>query len=167
MAGIWSKLNLKGETRIVVVDPPESFEPQLDELRDVRLARSLRSAAMADFLIAFVSSRERVSAVAAAVTGMASGDVKVWLAYPKASSKRYRCDFNRDSGWEPLGQAGFEAVRQVAIDEDWSALRFRRVEHITSLKRDPKRTLSAAGRSRVRDAQRPPEPSPSKGPRKR
>jgi len=166
MAGIWSKLNLKGETRIVVVDPPESFEPDLDEVGDVLIVRSLSSAATANFLIAFVTSRERISAVAEAVTGMASGDVKVWLAYPKASSKRYRCDFNRDSGWEPLGEAGFEAVRQVAIDEDWSALRFRRVEHIASLKRDPKRVLSAAGRSRVRDVQPPPEVSPSKDPRK-
>jgi hypothetical protein len=37
----------------------------------------------------------------------------------------------------------------VAIDEDWSALRFRRVEHITSLKRDPSRVLSASGRTRA------------------
>jgi hypothetical protein len=28
--------------------------------------------------------------------------------------------------------AGFDTVRQVAIDEDWSALRFRRVEYIKS-----------------------------------
>jgi hypothetical protein len=25
---------------------------------------------------------------------------------------------------------GFDALRQIAIDEDWSALRFRRVEFI-------------------------------------
>jgi hypothetical protein len=25
---------------------------------------------------------------------------------------------------------GFDTVRQVAIDDDWSALRFRRVEYI-------------------------------------
>jgi len=29
-----------------------------------------------------------------------------------------------------IRNAGFDSVRQVAIDEDWSALRFRRVEYI-------------------------------------
>lgn len=54
----------------------------------------------------------------------------LWFAYPKGTSKKYKCDFNRDDGWEPLRKLGFDTVRQVAIDEDWSALRFRRVEFI-------------------------------------
>jgi len=39
--------------------------------------------------------------------------------------------FNRDTGWDVMRSAGFDTVRQVAIDEDWSALRFRRQEHIS------------------------------------
>ena len=34
-----------------------------------------------------------------------------------------------------MGDAGFEPVRMVAIDEDWSALRFRRVEFIKTMNR--------------------------------
>jgi hypothetical protein len=52
--------------------------------------------------------------------------------YPKGTSKCYTCDFNRDSGWDVIRNAGFDSVRQIAIDEDWSALRFRRVEYIKS-----------------------------------
>ena len=59
-----------------------------------------------------------------------TGDPILWFAYPKASSRRYACDFNRDSGWDVLRGLGFDSVRQVAIDEDWSALRFRRVQYI-------------------------------------
>jgi hypothetical protein len=59
------------------------------------------------------------------------GDVVLWFAYPKQSSKRYRCDFNRDNGFDGLSAAGFDSVRIAAIDEDWSALRFRRVEAIS------------------------------------
>jgi hypothetical protein len=40
------------------------------------------------------------------------------------------CEFNRDKGWGVLARSGFDCVRQVAIDEDWSALRFRRIEFI-------------------------------------
>jgi len=54
----------------------------------------------------------------------------LWFAYPQGTSKRYTCEFNRDTGWSALRSAGFDTVRQVAIDEDWSALRFRRVEYI-------------------------------------
>jgi hypothetical protein len=57
------------------------------------------------------------------------------MAYPKGSSKKYKASINRDSGWESLGQHGFEGVRQVALDENWSALRFRKVEFIKVMTR--------------------------------
>jgi len=48
-----------------------------------------------------------------------------------------------------LGELGFEPVRLVAIDEDWSALRFRRTEFIKTLTRDETRALSAAGKTKL------------------
>jgi len=35
-----------------------------------------------------------------------------------------------------LADDGYEPVRQVAIDEDWSALRFRKVEQIKKMTRN-------------------------------
>ncbi len=57
------------------------------------------------------------------------------MCYPKGSSKKYSCDFNRDTGWDIMGQYDLESVRAVAIDEDWSALRFRKVDFIKTMKR--------------------------------
>lgn len=51
------------------------------------------------------------------------------------TSKNYKCDFNRDSGWTSLGKYNLEPVRQVAIDDDFSALRFRKVEFIKTITR--------------------------------
>ena len=90
-----------------------------------------------------------LQAAADAVLPKAQGDAVVWFAYPKGTSKRYKCEFNRDSGWAPMGAAGFEGVRMVAIDEDWSAFRFRRVEHIKTMKRDPSRAATEQGKARV------------------
>jgi len=56
---------------------------------------------------------------------------------------------DRDSGWNVLGAAGFEGVRMVAIDEDWSALRFRRAEFIKTMKRDSKYAMSKAGKKKA------------------
>jgi hypothetical protein len=44
-----------------------------------------------------------------------------WVAYPKAN----RTDLNRDSLWPILGEYGMRPISQVAVDEVWSALRFR------------------------------------------
>jgi hypothetical protein len=44
----------------------------------------------------------------------------------------------------------FEPVRMVAIDADWSALRFRRVEHIKSMTRSSKGAISSAGKRKAK-----------------
>src|SRR5512143_3385910 len=44
-----------------------------------------------------------------------------WVAYPKGG----RADINRDSLWPILAEFGFRPISQVALDETWSALRFR------------------------------------------
>jgi hypothetical protein len=44
-----------------------------------------------------------------------------WVAYPKAN----RADINRDTLWPILAGYGMRPVSQVAIDDVWSALRFR------------------------------------------
>jgi len=59
-----------------------------------------------------------------------------WWAYPKKSSRKYKVDIDRDNGWQVLGDLGYEPVRMVAIDEDWSAVRFRKASLIKNMKRD-------------------------------
>jgi hypothetical protein len=148
MSKLFTKLNLADRDRVVVLGEPPGFAAELAQLRGVDVSRSVGVAPEDAFLLAFVQDLPQVADVAATVSRL-PGDPVVWLAYPKQSSKRYSCAFNRDTGWQALGDAGFEAVRQVAIDEDWSALRFRRTEHIKRLTRRQETRLSPAGRSRA------------------
>ena len=149
MPSVFEKLNFKDHQEILVVNAPPSFEPELSRLKGVVVHRSAAAAAEISFCLAFVTKQQEVDAIARLVTAKAKGDAIIWFAYPKGTSKRYKCDFNRDSGWAALGAAGFEGVRLVAIDEDWSAMRFRRVEFIKSMNRDPKRAMSSGGRKKV------------------
>ena len=82
------------------------------------------------------------------------GDTIFWICYPKMSSKKYACEFNRDEGWAEIGKYNMEPVRVVAIDEDWSALRFRKVNYIKDLTRNSKMILSEAGKSRMNKVKR-------------
>ena len=86
--------------------------------------------AEADFWLVFVTRKSEVDKLAPQIAKRAKGDAIVWFAYPKGTSKKYTCDFNRDTGWDVLKKSGFDTVRSVAIDADWTALRFRRVEFI-------------------------------------
>jgi hypothetical protein len=153
MPSVFDKLNFKGQQEILVLNAPPDFEHELSRLTEVLVHRNPGAVKEISFSLVFVTRRQEVDAFAKALTPKAKGDAILWFAYPKGTSKRYRCDFNRDSGWDALGAAGFEGVRLVAIDEDWSALRFRRVEFIKSLHRDPKRAMSSAGKKRA--ARRP------------
>lgn len=135
MSALFDKLNLKQQREILVVDAPASFEPELAALvasSGVTVLRDPAQAGAVHFALAFASRQAEVDRLAALLTRAAEGDALLWFAYPKGSSRRYRCDFNRDTGWRVLTEAGFETVRQVAIDEDWSALRFRRTEYVKS-----------------------------------
>lgn len=149
MAGVFPKLNLKDQAEILVLNAPASFEPELAALRGVRVARAAGEVKTITFALAFGTRQAEVDAFAKLVARQAPGDAVIWFAYPKGTSQRYSCEFNRDTGWAALGRAGFEPVRQVAIDADWSALRFRRTEFIKSLTRDKRMALSKAGRART------------------
>jgi hypothetical protein len=52
----------------------------------------------------------------------------------KRHRKSCASDLDRDHGWMVLIEKGFDKVRQVSIDNDWSALRFRNVRFIKSSK---------------------------------
>src|SRR4029453_10549198 len=87
------------------------------------------------FSLAFVVTQKEVDTLGPQVAKKAKGDAVVWFAYPKGSSKKYTSQINRDNGWGGMGKGGFEPVRMGGIDEDWSAVRFRRVEFIKTMNR--------------------------------
>lgn len=151
---LFAKLNLKDQPQLIVLDAPKSFEGELTALRktdpDLKVLRRVPANAPVAFALAFATTQQGVDRATAALTAHATDDVILWMVYPKGSSKRYTCEFNRDTGWAALGAAGFEPVRMVAIDEDWSALRFRRVQNIKRLTRSADMAISATGKARAR-----------------
>lgn len=126
MTPLFAKLNLKDQARILVLNAPASFEGELAALSGVEVVRALPPSGAIPFTLAFVTRQAEVDVLARDLAARSEGDPLLWFAYPKQSSRKYACDFNRDTGWAKLAEAGFEPVRMVAIDADWSALRFRR-----------------------------------------
>ena len=151
MTPLFKKLNLKEQKEIVVINSPDSFESELAGLTGVAILRSLAAANRVTFSLCFVTTREEINQIVDQLVAKIEGDATIWFAYPKGSSKKYKSEINRDKGWEMLGQHGFEPVRQVAIDQDWSALRFRRVVFIKSMTRSQKMAISQQGKAKSKN----------------
>jgi hypothetical protein len=127
---VFEKLNLRHQSEIFVSGAPASFEPELKRLSRVSVIRDPTKAQSIEFAILFVTKRAEVESAAKLFARKGDGDVVLWFAYPKRTSKRYISEVDRDTGWDALNAAGFETVRLVAIDDDWSALRFRRKSYV-------------------------------------
>jgi hypothetical protein len=147
MSPLFKKLNLSTQSVIHVLNAPESFEPELALLTEITIKRTLSGTS--DFAIAFVTTQAQLESASTKLLKICKGDAVLWVVYPKGTSKKYKCEFNRDSGWPTLASAGFEPVRMVAVDEDWSALRFRRVEYIKTMKRNPAGAISKEGQRKA------------------
>jgi hypothetical protein len=89
------------------------------------------------FVQVFGTSNEKIQEFGRKGAEVLVEDGLLWLCYPKKSSKVYKgLDCSRETVATLLANEGFEPVRQVAINEDWSALRFRKPEKIKNMVRN-------------------------------
>ena len=108
------KLNLKEGMKVHVVARPAGVD-----LDDVPIASSPK----ADAILVFVKKLADVDAKCGPAIEAAKADHLSWIAYPKAG--QLGTDLNRDILWRYLLKHGIQGVRQVPIDDVWSAMRFR------------------------------------------
>ncbi len=148
MTDLLRKLQYKDQGAILVLQAPDSFETDLKEWSDSATVATQAKADSYGMILAFAYQAADIPKLVETAVDLLTDDGLLWLAYAKKSSKTYQTDITRDHGWEPLGKHGFEAVRQVAIDADWSALRFRHIDSIKSFKRNKSRALSEKGKKR-------------------
>jgi hypothetical protein len=136
MDAVFKKLNYKGQPVVACLNAPASFDGSVQSIADeARVVTDPGGAAEIEFMVVFVTRQEEIDELVPRVAPKLKGDAVLWFCYPKGTSKRYTCNFNRDTGWQVLGQYGLEGVRQVAIDEDWTAMRFRKVGYIKTMTR--------------------------------
>jgi hypothetical protein len=126
MTEVFKKLNFKSQTPILVLAAPKSFQPELDAMQgETEVHLTPRAGSKYGFAIAFAAMKADLVKAARLVVPLAGKEPVLWFAYPKQTSKAYTSDLNRDLCWEALDPLGLQPVRQIAIDDDWSALRFK------------------------------------------
>jgi hypothetical protein len=86
------------------------------------------------FVLASVVRQTEIDRLVPKVMPNLGRDAAVWMCYPKGISKDYACDSNCDTGFGFMGDYDLEGVRIVAIDDDWSAPRFLKIDFIKTMK---------------------------------
>jgi hypothetical protein len=133
MDEVFKKLNYKGQKKVYCFNYPESFQANLDSLKDdATIWTEPSKEPDMEYVLFFATRLKEVNDFAQAIVPGLKGDAILYLCYPKGTSKKFKCDFNRDSCWEDMAKHGLEGVRMVAIDDDWSAMRFRKSEFVKS-----------------------------------
>lgn len=112
---LMSKLQIKPGQSVVVLGKPDDVPVEIEATGEP---------ASADAVLAFVTtSGDLLGADTQAALAAARRDALAWVAYPKGG--KLGTDLNRDTLAAVLSEHGVRPVRQIAIDDTWSALRFR------------------------------------------
>ncbi len=121
-AALAQKLQIKSG-KLIVLNAPKGYAEQLtQELPDLTVAT--RAAGQAEAVLLFVNSLAEAEKLTSKAGQLVKPGGMLWIAYPKGSSK-VKTDLNRDKLWVAVQPFGWQPIRQIALDEVWSAMRFK------------------------------------------
>ena len=119
------KLQLKEERNLLIQGMPSSIEKQFIKLSFSRNVTPLLKIRKIDFALLFAINKKQLNEILLDVIPALHENTKLWIAYPKLTSK-ILSDLTRDTSWEFIAVYGFKGVRSIALDNVWSAIRFKR-----------------------------------------
>lgn len=125
MEELLKKLRYK-EGRALVLNAPEGYSLGIES--------DMEPEGTYDFVQLFVKNSEDVKKWFADTIPFLKEDALFWVTYPKKSSK-IKTDINRDVLWKMVEEeTPYRPVSNVAVDETWSALRFRHTDKVKTKK---------------------------------
>jgi len=136
MGDILQKLNYRNQGRIAILNAEKKFLRMIRSARpDLLIDTEIDPRFPYEFMLIFVRFLSEVDELAPKAIHNLVSDGVLWFAYPaRRSSSKIDSDLDSSHGWEILLERGFDRVRQVIIDENWSAIRFRNIRFIKSPK---------------------------------
>lgn len=146
---LFEKLQFKDEKNLLIQGLPSSIEKQFSKLYFCKSVTPLLKSRKIDFALVFAINKKQLTHILDEVIPALHQDGKFWIAYPKLSSK-IASDLSRNENWEIMADYGFSAVRQIVLDNVWTALRFKKSEIVNE-------SVSAATNEILNDLIKPTE----------
>ena len=121
---IAQKLGLKPGGTLFVRGAPRPIDQLLGALPEGASWTDGKTAGPFPLILLFVTDRAAMLKELPACRRKLAAGGALWLAYAKGTS-HLASDINRDSIREYVTIIGLDTVAQIAIDDDWSALRLK------------------------------------------
>jgi hypothetical protein len=129
LPSIVEKLHLTDEKNLLIQGLPSSIEKQFAKLSFAKNVTPLLKSRKIDWALVFAVNENQLNGILKEVLPALNTDGKLWVAYPKSTSK-ITSDLNRDCSWSALTGNGYSGVAQVALDHVWSALWWKKEDKI-------------------------------------
>lgn len=129
---IATKLLIKPGQSMLLLHAPENYRDQLGTLPEgVEIVETPEDALPQAFdcVLLFAGDRSQLASHAPLALSSVRPNGLLWIAYPKKTSK-LNTDLSRDLGWDVVTSVGMQGVSLIALDETWSAMRFRPVAQV-------------------------------------
>jgi len=117
------KLLIKPNYSVAILNAPDGYGDLLGDLPEGAKA-STSAEGLHDVVQVFVYSMADLSERFDAAQKAVKKGGLLWITYPKKTGK-IKTDINRDVGNAYLSTLGWEGVAMIAIDDTWSAMRFK------------------------------------------
>jgi len=119
------KLAIKPGYKLLILNAPDGYIDQLNPLPEGATVHTQAAGESGfDFVQVFARSKADVDNHAQSAVRLLKQGGLLWFAFPKKTSK-IKTDVTRDVGWDTLMDMAYGPVTAIAIDDTWSALRFR------------------------------------------
>jgi hypothetical protein len=118
---IAKKLRYRENYKALILNSPSGYTERLGEenIKTILDKNSNVRSDRFDFVQVFVQNPQEINELSFSVLKYLKYDAIFWIAFPKEIQKGV------EKALESIENAGFESVSQVAIDENYVALRFR------------------------------------------
>lgn len=126
MKTIFEKLKLSDQKEILILNEPEGFDKELLTLHNIEVFESLVQVTKVDFALVFLTTVQEVEDQMQTLLLKLKDDALLWIAYPTHSSAT---DITDSYNWKPLTSNCFEPTKSKIINENWRAIRFRKLEY--------------------------------------
>jgi hypothetical protein len=126
------KLRLTPNHRVAVLNAPVGYLSQLQP-GPTEVQVEIEGAQVFDAVLLFVNSVDELRALGPAAIRAVGPEGLLWIAYPKGGATRGATDLPATPWWtkrdvlgEVTGENGYKPVAMVKIDENLTAMRFKR-----------------------------------------
>ena len=126
------KLRLAAGQRVVVLNAPDGYLALL-EPGPAGIKTQLEPDRAYDVVVLFVKGTEELRRLGSAAVRATGPNGLLWIAYPKGGQTKGATDLPATPWWvqrdvlgDITGEKGYKPVAFVAVDGDWTALRFKK-----------------------------------------